>query len=265
MSTRDSYAAGTPCWIDLMTADVDAATGFYTSLFDWTAQDSHGEDGTRIYTNFLREGQVVAGMSGQPPEMAEAGMPPVWSTYVATEDLDATVATVEQAGGSVLMPAMDVMDAGRMAIVGDPGGAAISLWQAGSHQGADVCNETNTWAWNELLTRDLDTVSAFYSTVSGWDYDDMEMPYGSYRVIRGGDEGGLGGLMTMPPEVPEQVPSYWNVYFMVDDLEAMLGRVTELGGQVVHGPDDMGGVGRIATVADPQGGTFLLLEPASQG
>lgn len=146
MSTRDSYAAGTPCWIDLMTADVDAATGFYTSLFDWTAQDSHGEDGTRIYTNFLREGQVVAGMSGQPPEMAEAGMPPVWSTYVATEDLDATVATVEQAGGSVLMPAMDVMDAGRMAIVGDPGGAAISLWQAGSHQGADVCNETNTWA-----------------------------------------------------------------------------------------------------------------------
>lgn len=119
--------------------------------------------------------------------------------------------------------------------------------------------------WNELLTRDLDTVSAFRSTVFGWDYDDMEMPYGSYRVIRGGDEGGLGGLMTMPPEIPEQVSSYWNVYFMVDDIEAMLGRVTELGGQVVHGPDDMGGVGRIATVADPQGGTFLLLEPASQG
>lgn len=261
MSTRDGYAAGTPCWIDLMTPDVDAATTFYTSLFGWSAEDSHDDDGTRIYTNFLRDGQVVAGMGEQPEQMA--GMPPVWSTYVATDDVDATTAKVQEAGGSVMMPAMDVMDVGRMAIYSDPTGAAISVWQAGRHKGADVCNEPNTWSWNELMSRDIEAATAFYTAVFGWEYDGMEMPFGTYHVIRGGDEGGLGGLMPMPPDVPAEVPSYWTVYFTVEDADATIARATELGGQLVHGPDDMA-IGRLATIQDPQGGVFMIMQPAQQ-
>ena len=262
MSTRDGYAAGTPCWIDLMTPDVDAASSFYTALFGWSAEDSHDEHGTRIYTNFLRDGQVVAGMGEQPAEMS--GMPPVWSTYVATDDLDATVAKVEPAGGTMLMPPMDVMDVGRMASFADPAGAAISAWQAGSHRGAHVCNETNTWSWNELLSRDLEAATSFYTEVFGWDYDGQEMPFGTYHVIRGGDEGGLGGLMEMPPDVPAEIPSYWAVYFMVDDADASVARVVELGGTLVQGPMDMPGVGRFATVMDPQGAAFVVMQPEQQ-
>lgn len=262
MSTRDGYESGTPCWVDLMSPDVDASKTFYTDLFGWDAEDQFDEDGTRIYTNFLRDGQVVAGMGGQMPGME--GAPPVWNTYVAVADVDETSKKVEAAGGTVMMPAMDVMDAGRMAIYADPTGAVISVWQAGNHKGADVSNETNTWSWNELMTRDVDAATAFYADVFGWTYEGMEMPFGTYHVVEGGEEGGRGGLMAMPPGVPDMVPNHWAVYFMVDDADATTERVRELGGQLVQGPDDVPGVGRIATVHDPMGGSFMVRQPVAR-
>lgn len=260
MSTRDGYEPGTPCWVDLMSPDVDASTSFYRDLFGWDAEDQYDDEGTRIYTSFSRDGKVVAGLGGQPPEMD--GAPPVWNTYVATDDVDETTAKVEKAGGSVMMPPMDVMDQGRMAIYSDPTGAVISVWEAGQHRGAEVCNEPGTWSWNELMTRDIDRALTFYSDVFGWSYDGMEMPFGTYHVITGGDEGGRGGLMAMPDGMPDMVPNHWAVYFMVDDADAIVGRVSELGGQVVQGPDDAPGVGRIATLHDPMGGSFTILQPA---
>jgi predicted enzyme related to lactoylglutathione lyase len=262
MSTRDGYEPGTPCWVDLMSPDVDTSKAFYTGLFRWDAEDQFDDEGTRIYTNFLRDGQVVAGMGGQMPGME--GAPPVWNTYVAVADVDETTKKVEAAGGTVMMPAMDVMDVGRMAIYGDPTGAAFSVWQAGSHKGADVCNEPNTWSWNELMTRDVDAATAFYAAVFDWTYQGMPMPFGTYHVIEGGDEGGRGGVMGMPPGVPDMVPNHWAVYFMIDDTESKLERVRELGGQVVQGPDDASGVGRITMVHDPRGGSFSMLEPVSR-
>lgn len=260
MSTRDSYEPGTPCWVDLMSPDVDASTAFYTGLFGWDAEDQFDDDDTRIYTNFLRDGQLVAGMGGQLPEME--GAPPVWNTYVAVTDVDETSKKVEAAGGTVMMPALEVMDAGRMAIYGDPTGAVISVWEAGSHTGAQVCNEANTWSWNELMTRDVDAATAFYSAVFDWTYEGMEMPFGTYHVITGGDEGGRGAVMTMPPGVPDMVPNHWSVFFKVEDADATTERVRELGGQLVQGPDAVPGVGRIATVHDPMGGSFMIMEPA---
>lgn len=261
MSTRDGYEPGTPCWVDLMSPDVDASTTFYTGLFGWDAEDQFDEDGTRIYTNFSRDGRIVAGMGGQMPGME--GAPAVWNSYIAVTDVDETSKKVEAAGGTVMMPALEVMDAGRMAIYGDPTGAVVSVWKAGTHTGAGVCNEPGTWSWNELMTRDIDAATAFYTEVFGWTYEAMEMPAGTYHVIEGGDEGGLGGLMAMPPGVPDMVPNHWAVYFMVADADAAVDRVRELGGQVVQGPDDAG-VGRIAMVHDPMGGSFSILEPAAR-
>lgn len=86
-----------------------------------TSAAARDRDGTRIYTNLLRDGQLVAGMGGQQPGMQ--GAPPIWSTYVAVTDIDETSKEVEAAGGVVMMPAMDVMDVGRMAIYGDPTGS----------------------------------------------------------------------------------------------------------------------------------------------
>lgn len=242
-----------------MSPDVDASTAFYTNLFGWDAEDQFDDDGTRIYTTFRRDGQQVAGLGGQPPAME--GAPPVWNSYIAVADVDETSKKVEAAGGTVMMPGMDVMDAGRMAIYGDPTGAVISVWQAGAHRGADVCNEPGAWSWNELLTRDVDAARAFYTDVFGWTYQGVDMPFGTYHVIEGGDEGGRGGLMPMPPQLPAEVPNHWAVYFMVENADRTLDRVRELGGQVVQGPNDLPGVGRVATVHDPQHASFTVLQP----
>lgn len=259
MSTRTSYEPGTPCWIDLMTPDVDESKTFYSDLFGWDARDEFDDEGSRIYTNFRHGGDQVAGMGGQPPEME--GAPPVWNTYVAVEDVDASAEAVEAAGGTVMMPPMEVMDQGRMAIFADPTGAVVSVWQPDGHTGAEVVNEPDTWAWNELLTRDVDGALEFYQQVFGWTYQAMEMPMGTYHVVAGSDEGGIAGVMAMPDGIPEQVPSHWLVYFLVADAQATVDRATELGATVAHGPEPSG-VGILATLHDPLGATFAIMQPA---
>lgn len=259
MTTRDHYDAGTPCWIDLSTPDVAAAADFYTGLFGWDTMERFDDVGTRIYTNFMRDGQLVAGMGEQQPELQ--GMPPIWSTYVATDDATATAASAQAAGGQVMLPPMQVMDQGTMAVFADPTGAVISVWQADRHHGSQVVNEPNTWAWNELMTRDLDTALAFYVDVFGWQTDPVDMgEAGTYHVVRGGDEGGLGGMMAMPSGVPNMVPNHWGVFFLVEDAEEMAGRAAELGG-IVASPPQPSSIGIMAALHDPQGGSFHVLQP----
>ncbi len=161
------------------------------------------------------------------------------------------------------MPAMDVMGTGRMAVISDPTGAVFSIWQAGTHAGAEIGNEPDTYSWNELLSSDVEGAKSFYTQVFGWEYESMDMgPAGTYWVIKGGESGGLGGLMTRPPQLPAQAPDGWLVYFLTDDIEARVATTTAAGGTVVYGPAEIPGVGMIATLADPQNGSFSLLQPA---
>lgn len=264
MPTRTGYEPGTPCWVDLLSPDVSASMAFYTELFGWESEPVHDLDGNRIYTLLKKDGYDTAGLSAQPPMMA--GMPPVWNSYIATADADATAAAVEKAGGRVVMPAMTVMEVGTMAVCTDPTGAAFSLWQAGSHIGASIVNEANAYSWNELLSGDVERAKTFYSDVFGWTYDGMDMgPDGKYWVIQGGESGGLGGMMGRPPQLPSFVPDHWAVYFIVDDVAAKVAATTAKGGQVMHGPTEVPGIGTIATVTDPLGGAFSMLRPAQQG
>lgn len=263
MTTFTSYPAGTPCWVDLMTTDVDGAKAVLTSLFGWEAVDETDENGTWIYANFHRDGAIVAGLGAAPDG---SPMPSIWNSYIAVDDVAATLEKATAAGGQVLMPPMPVMDAGEMAILADTTGAAVSLWKAGTHHGAQVANEANTWSWNELLSRDLDAAKPFYTDVFGWSYDEQDMgPAGTYHVVVGGEEGGLAGLMTMPDEAPAEIPSHWGVYFTVDDLDASLRTLADAGGTVHTGPMDLPGVGRMVSVGHPAGGSFSMLQPESSG
>ena len=263
MPVFTSHPPGTPNWVDLMSPDVDGSKAFYTAVFGWNAEDQFDEAENRVYVMFSLNGKSVAGLGGLPPGMP-GEMPAIWNTYVATDDVAATADKVTAAGGAVMVPPMEVFDSGEMAIFADPGGAAFSVWKAGRHIGAEICNEPNTYSWNELMTRDVDAALSFYSDVFGWSYEPLDMgPGGRYHVIAGGDNEGLGGLMAMPAEMPEQVPNHWGVYFTVADVDATVGSITEAGGQIVNGPMDIPGVGRMATAHDPAGGNFNILQPES--
>jgi predicted enzyme related to lactoylglutathione lyase len=245
-----------------MSPDVDASKAFYSNVFGWHADDQHDDQGNRIYVMFDQDGKTVAGLGGQAPGME--GMPPMWNTYVAVDDVAAVVERASAAGGSVVAPPMQVMDAGDMAVIADPAGAVISVWKANRHIGAEICNEPDTWSWNELLTRDLDTAIGFYTKVFDWDLEAQDMgPMGIYHVVRGGASGSVAGLMAMPPGVPDMVPDHWVVYFAVADLDATLGTITGDGGSITQQPFDVPDVGRIASAHDPAGGSFSLMQIAS--
>jgi hypothetical protein len=249
------YAAGTPSWVELSTTDPDGSYAFYSQLFGWTATEGTEQFGG--YRSFLDGGQSVGGLNPM-------GEFPVWTTYVATDDADATAQKVRDNGGTVMVEPMDVGVLGRMAVFVDPAGAVFGAWQAGEMKGADKVNEPNSFVWNELATRDLDGARAFYPAVFGWDPQPFgEAPPGQepYYVWNNGGERGAGGAMTMPEMVPADVPSYWGVYFAVADADATVAKAEELGGRVLFGPEDIPEVGRFATLMDPQGAAFSVLKP----
>lgn len=260
MPTFTSYDHGCPSWVDLMSPDVEASKAFYGGVFGWATEDQLDDSGDRIYVMCTLQGENVAGMGGQQPGME--GMPAFWNTYVSVDDIAATTGTVDGAGGTVMMPPTKVMDAGHMAIITDPTGASISLWQPLEHIGATVCNEPGTMIWNELLTRDVDATLGFYRTVFGWEILDHDMgPAGVYHEVQGGENGGWAGIMAMPAEVPDMVPSHWMVYFATADITASLAAVRSHGGIVGREPFTIPGVGTIAIIHDPQGGSFSLMQP----
>jgi uncharacterized protein len=255
MTVRDTaWDPGTPCWVDLMTPDQAAARAFYSELFGWRCEV--GPDETGGYALARVDGRTVAGIGG----MMGMDHPPVWNTYLATVDADATSAAAEAAGGTIVAPAMDVMEFGRMGYAQLPGGGVFGYWQAGSHTGVGLANEPGSLTWNEFMTRDYDAAKAFYASVFGYTYTEIGDGGFQYATIEAGGNT-VGGIGVLPAEVPEQVPPHWRVYFEVADADAAAEKVTSLGGSVLRPPADMP-YGRHADVADPQGAMFSIIRSA---
>ena len=255
MPTRDTAPIGAPCWVDLMTSDTERSRAFYGQLFGWTAEEPAEEFGG--YFNFTKDGVPVAGcMASQ----AGSGMPDVWSVYLATDDAGKTLDAALAGGGQVHVDAMAVGDLGTMALVGDPGGAGIGVWQPGLHQGFAVLGDPGTPTWFELHTRDYQVAVDFYRNVFRWDTHVVsDTPEFRYTTLRHG-EGWLAGIMDASGFLPEGVPAHWSVYFGVEDTDAALAKIVDLGGSILMAAEDTP-YGRLATAADPTGAQFELVAP----
>ncbi len=260
MPVRTSYTQGTPSWVDLSSTDPAASQAFYGGLFGWTFETNPIPEGGEYIMASLN-GSTAAGMMQQGEEQAAMGLPSLWNTYFTVDDIAATVASVEGAGGSVMMPPMPVMEAGHMAVVVDPSGAVACLWQAENHIGCEVVNEPGALIWNELVSSDASAALAFYAQLFG--VDTMEQDMGAdepYRMLVI-DENPIAGVM--PPPM-EGIPNHWSVYFAVADLESALAKTTELGGAVVVPAFEVPGVGHMAGITDPTGAMSMLLEAGPQ-
>jgi uncharacterized protein len=250
---RDEAPIGAPCWVDVLTSDPDRTKEFYGRLFGWTVEDPGEEYGG--YFNFLKDGVHVAG--GMRND-GESGVPDLWSVYLATDDADATIERTVAAGGQVMVPAMDVMALGRMAVVIDVGGAVIGTWQPGLHKGFGVLGEPGTPAWFELHTRAYDASVEFYRDVFAWKTQvASDEPDFRYTTLDSdGDQ--LAGVMDASAFLPDGVPASWTVYFAVPDADAALSEIVALGGEVVMGAEDTP-YGRLATAADATGALFKVV------
>jgi len=259
MGERTEYAPGTFCWTDLTTTDQEAAKAFYSGLFGWEAQDMPvGED--TYYSMQRLGGKDVAAIAPQPQQQRDAGVPPVWNSYVSAQDADAAADRAKELGATVHAPAFDVMEAGRMAVIQDPQGAFFMVWQPRQHFGAALVNAPGALVWNELASPDLDASTAFYSALFGWTITPFEGSPEPYLSIKNGDANN-GGIR---PLNQPGAPPHWLAYFGVEDIDAALAKVQELGGTKHAGPIDIQ-IAKIAVVADPQGAIFALyagqLEP----
>lgn len=254
MKIVKKYPDGVFSWVDLTTTDIDGAHAFYSGLFGWEP-DPQPLPGGGSYTNFRISGYSVAGGGQMMEEMQASGAPSVWVSYVNHSDIDAVAARATAAGGVVFMPPMDIMDQGRMALIQDPTGAAFGLWQSALHIGAQLVNQPNTLVWNELQTRNREAATAFYSTVFGWN---PRSDSSGYIMWQDGDRVHCGTLEL--DEAWGDAPSYWLVYFLVDDVDATVAKATELGGSVAAGPMPAGELGRMAVLADPQGAHFAVIK-----
>src|SRR3984957_18396492 len=214
MPTRDRAPEGSPCWADLWTSDVEGSRRFYGELFGWEAEDPEPEFGG--YFSFTRDGVRTAGCMG---DMGDMPANNTWKIYLASSDIDKTVASAEAAGAQLLSPAMQVGDLGIQSVLIDPTGAGLGTWQALEFPGFTVLEEHGAPSWFELLTRDYEGARAFYGDVFHWEIDTVadsdEFRYSTMRNPSG--DGELAGIMDASGFLPEGAPSYWSVYWEVDD------------------------------------------------
>ena len=182
--------------------------------------------------------------------------PPAWNSYVNVVSADESAQRAQENGATVIAPAFDVMDVGRMAVIADPAGASLCLWQAGKTIGATIRGENNTLCWNELMTPDIETAREFYKTLFGWNLKVSP----EYTEIDLGSTG-IGGMMHITPEM-KGMPTAWTPYICVSDADACVEKIKSAGGKIYMGPHEIPNVGRFAVCADPQGAMFNIINPS---
>jgi len=257
MPKLDKAVPGTVVWVDLATPDLDKARAFYGELLGWSYVG--GDDAnTAFYTTAQRGGRKVAALFKKGPQMPG---PSAWNIYFGSEDADDTARRVAAAGGQVVMPPMDVMEHGRMAMFADPTGAVFGVWQSKQHTGAQLVNEPGAMAWHEVYTRDVNKAREFYARVLGLEQQRLEGGGMEYWTLHKGPTV-VCGLMQMTDQFPKEVPSHWNTYFAVDDTDAATAKLQQLGGTVFQPAFDTP-YGRMSAVADPLGAGFCLIKPSN--
>lgn len=251
-------------WYELMTPDAEAAARFYGDVVGWIVGDQY--DYREIQAG---DGDHIGGMLPLSPEMSAGGARPAWVAYISVDDVDASVAAIEAAGGRCHMPARDMEGVGRFAMVTDPQGAHFYVMKPTPPAGRPRAESTafaryepqvGHCAWNELATSDTGAAKAFYKAQFGWEKQgEMDMgPMGTYEFLQvpGERPYGLGAVYKMVSEDPHP---HWLFYFRVPDIDAAGGRV-EAGGGRIHIPAmEIPGGDFSLTAADPQGAFFGLV------
>ena len=261
-----SAGHGAFIWYELITPDPKGAKAFYDSVVGWD-MDAEAAPGPVEYRMIKRsDGGNAGGVLRLNDDMASHGARPVWLGYVNVDDVDATVVSIEQAGGKVMMGATDIPTVGRIAMVTDPQGAPFYVMKpippAGQEDKASDAfsvDQPQHVRWNELSTSDPDAAIDFYTRHFGWSQEG-EIPMGemgAYRFIQHNGVG-IGAVMRKMPEMPV---SLWSYYIGVDDIDRATSAIESRGGKILHGPMEIPGGEYALNAMDPQGAAFGLVGP----
>lgn len=253
---------GSFIWYELLTRDAAAAKAFYDSVVGWDI-DAQAPPGGMDYRMIKAHDGMVGGVMQLSADMLAGGAKPVWLGYFGVDDVDAAVASITAAGGTVHLPAFDIPNVGRLAMVADPQGVPFYVMRGASPESSTSYQRMGQGhvSWNELMTSDLDAALAFYAEqldvrkIGGMDMG----PMGEYAFIANAESAGeaIGGAM----KAPEGTPTGWGFYFRVEEIEAARARVEAAGGTVINGPMEVPGGEMVLNAIDPDGAVFGLVAP----
>jgi uncharacterized protein len=249
----ERYPHGTFCWVELGMPDVDRAKTFYSGLLGWTIEEVASSDAGTYLIGRL-DGKDVAGLHDHSEGGAHG-----WDSHIAVDDLEAALRRVGDLGGTAREEPHDMPGSGRVAAITDPGGAEVLLWQDAGFPGARLVNETGTWSWSDLSTRDPEAAETFYTMLFGWEFRQIIPTYwgigmGPYLI---------GGMRSMEEDPPGSPPG-WMPYFVAADLDDAAKAVERLGGRVLV-PARRVPAGRFLVASDPGGASIGLLEMGPDG
>ena len=248
------YPHGTFSWAENISTDRERSNAFYRELFGWGGYDIPiGEN--MNYTMLTLEGENVVALMAMPPDIQAQGIPSFWSNYVTVDDLAPLADVITANGGTILSGPMDVFDSGSMIFLMDPTGAQLGLWQPKNHIGAGIVNTVGAMCWNELLTTDAEAAKAFYGKLLGWEFVTDES---GYILIM--NRGRNNGAMMQMDESFGGMPSVWQPYFTVADIDASIERAGELGATIIIPKTEAPGAGHFAFMSDPAGAHFYIIQ-----
>lgn len=250
MGQVEDYPHGTFCWVELGTTDPAAAKAFYSALLGWKYADVPG------YTLSRVDGKDVAGLHSHQEQPESRSH---WESSIAVDDVDVTMSSARKLGATIELEPFEIPGAARMAVIAEPSGARVNLWQAAGFAGARLVNEPGAWTWNDLATRDPDAASAFHEGMFGWSF--REVAPGYWSISKG--DLLIGGMRSMDTDPPE-TPPHWMPYFVADDLDRAGAEVERLGGRILVPVREVPS-GRFLVFSDPSGAFAGLLEMGPEG
>ena len=250
-------------WHDLNVKDVEGAKRFYGELFNW----KFGKSDNGAYTHIEAGAQMIGGireLGADEPPMSN------WLSYVAVDDVAATVAKITAAQGRVYVPAKVLENVGTFAVTADPAGGVFAPWKSarpGENVEAAGFPALSTFCWDELLSTDPAAAAAFYTEVFGWTGQTMDMgPAGLYTMLtrpgttnEKGQPRGAGGIMKAPQMVKQ---SFWLPYIAVDNVDQSTERAKKFGATIHMPPSDIPGMGRFSSWQDPVGAQIAVFSAA---
>ncbi len=258
MPVRNDFAPGEFCWVDLNSHELKSAVAWYGELFGWSHQVMETPGGGPPYAFFQKGDSVVGGVGEMTDEMKSMGIPPMWNSYISTSDCTATEAKVQELGGTVTVPTMEVPGHGKLAFFLDPEGASFAAWQNTNPEAPGMMvTDPGSLSWNELMTRDSSKAQEFYGKLAGWEFAPMPMGDIDYTIVKNGGKD-AAGMMPMDGPQFEGIPAHWLVYFAVADCDEIANKAQQSGGRVNVPPTDIP-IGKFAVLADPQGAVFAVV------
>ena len=256
-------------WYELMTTDAEGAKAFYDAVVGWTFGEGAAEyQGYRMINT--ADGGFAGGVLPLTQEMQQQGARPIWLGYIYVDDVDAKVASIEQAGGKALMPAMDIPNVGRIAMVADPQGAPFYVMKPippadnpDAQSSVFSPDKLGRCAWNELSTSDVAGALNFYTSQFGWEKGDV-MPMGEagdYQFINQKGQM-IGAIFPATSGAFKDEQPHWRYYFRVPSISAAKATAEQAGATIKVGPMEVPGGDHIIIGTDPQGAEFSLVGKA---